>query len=196
MPTWLLGPWGYVILAVVTLGIGAGAAGWTTHKVDQSFYDELVIKDKDAQIAAVNLAIANQKNQDELNKDAAVKEAAAQQSIEDKSHVIVQKIPTLVSDTSTCITFGLLRVLNAAAANGDVASLTGSQSDDACAGVSWRSFASDLADDYRIGNKNSEQLNALIAAEINLHDNAQKSLDAANKATPSWWQRNFGALTP
>ncbi|MDE2020675.1 MAG: hypothetical protein KGJ13_10100, partial [Patescibacteria group bacterium] len=62
-----------------------------------------------------------------------------------------------------CITYGLVRVLNGAALSpgSDASPTSAGQSDDACAPVTWRSFAADVADDYVTSRENSAQLNAL-----------------------------------
>ena len=92
---------------------------------------------------------------------------------------ITKEIPAHVPPDSACHTptYGLVRVLNAAATGaslGDQPAPAG-QSDDACAPISWDQFAEALANDYGIGRQNNEQMNALQASVRAIHNSAAES---------------------
>ena len=163
MPTWLLGPWGYVIAAGFAAMVAGAGTGWTVHKVDHDAYVSLQLQDQRAQTAAVEKAKIIQSAQDTIVLASAVHEAQAQQKIVTETVTVTKEIPVHVSDRSNCITYGLVRVLDAAAAGTSVPAvgLAPGQPDDTCAPISWSAFAAEIADDYGSGRGNAEQLNAL-----------------------------------
>lgn len=177
------GVWGYVAVA----GVAAIVAVSVTRLVDRGIYvpqidakqkvfDDYKLAQKDVIANARADAAARQHKQDLIAQAAAVDEAKAQQAAEDANHKLKETIYVHVADTAHCITYGLVRVLNAAAAGasdpGDLGIAPG-KSDDACAPVSWRAFAADLIDDYGSGIKNAEQLNRLEDTVRSLHAAAQ-----------------------
>lgn len=149
------------VIAVVAFGSGA----WLTHKLDDGKYQRLVAADAAANAAAIAVALKAQQDVDAKRLSAAVAEANAQVRIVTQHEVITKEIPRYVKDTSTCITFGLVRLLHAAATGADPVGndYTAGQPDDACAPVSWTALAADYSDDLATGRSNAEQLDALIA---------------------------------
>lgn len=151
--------YGYAAAAVL-----AGClSGYVIHRFDKSALDEQKLA---ASEAAFKVAEAVQKSEQTASKIAvsrAVAEAKAQQDVLLKTITIQEKVPVYVQDNAHCITYGLVRVLNAAARGTDPSAVSDAagQPDDACAPVSWRDFARDLTDDYGAGRANAEQLNQL-----------------------------------
>lgn len=186
LPSFALGPWGYVAVA-----LAASVATWyVTDRVKQASYDELVIAQKQAVIDAKTIAALTQKNQDIIIQQDAVKEAKNQQALEDKNNATIKHIPIYVQDSAHCITFGLIRVLDAAATNRDPAELDATGKPSAsCSPITNTALAQSIATNYGIANQNAEQLDALEASVISLHET---TVQPASK--PSWWERNFGSL--
>ena len=185
-------PSGLLLDLLVGLGLfiaGLTAGGYGIHEIDQAKYDQLVIDQKNAVIQAQQIAALTQKNQDIVVQQSAVTEAKAQQAIQDKANglptIITKRVPVSVP----CVPIGFVRVINYAATDTNPDTGAAGQSDNACTSISWRALADDLTDDYLTGNKNAEQLNALISFTSSLHDITEKSQPILK---PSWWQRNFG----
>jgi len=163
---------GAALLAAASFGGGF----YLEHRLAASTIAEMKLADAKAQEAAIEAVTATTKAQDKAALDAAVAEAQAQIKVVTVTHTITKEIPAHVPATSACSTptFGLIRVLNAAATGtsiGDQPAPAG-ELDDACAPLSWDQFAAALADDYGIGHQNSEQLNALQASVQAIHNSA------------------------
>lgn len=154
------------ILVYVAVYAAGGASGaWVTHKVDSAAYAALVAANTKAQLVAVQKAKDVQAATDKIALDAAVAEAAAQQKIVVQHDVITQEITKYVPVHVTCITYGIVRLLNAASIGADPANVThpAGQSDDACAPISPRALATNIIANYSIALQNAEQLNSLEA---------------------------------
>lgn len=165
--------WIKVGLAVIAVAVLVGGGFYGGLRWDQGTIAKMELADQQAANRAQTLAAASIKRQDAVVLTAAVSEAKAQNQIAKKATTLTQEITNVVPITVACIPVGLIRLLDAAAAGANTpdASFAPGQPDDACAPVSWRSVAADLADDYASGNANSEQLNAL-EAEIRKDDAA------------------------
>lgn len=159
------GVWGYVATAAGAAAIAGYLAFSITNAYNQNVIKDLKLADANAQVDAVQTALLEQKVLDGIRLDAAVAEAEAQQHIVVQHETITREIPIYVKDTSTCITFGLVRLLHSAALGLDPASdnYTSGQPDDACAPLSWTALAADYSDDLATGRSNAEQLTALQA---------------------------------
>lgn len=157
--------YGLLGAAALSLLIGAGTAGWVVYKVEQGTIANMRAADATALAQAVTSAAAHQHAVDTIATVAASSEAQAQAAITTHTVILTKEITRYVPETRACIPVGLVRLLNAAATGGDPAGVNYApgQLDDACAAVSWRDFAADLADDYGTGHANAEQLNALEA---------------------------------
>jgi hypothetical protein len=151
----------YLIVGAVAAILAGFSAGYVVHRMDETTITSMKLAASLAEVDAVNMIAKHVRDSDKIVLDAAVKEAAAQTRIVTQTATLTKEIPSHVKDSSTCITFGLVRVLNAAATGASPRDTAPGQPDDACAGVSWRSLAGDLTDDYASGNANAEQLNAL-----------------------------------
>ncbi len=172
-----LNPQALAIKALAALVAAAAifASGfYVAHRMDASTLATLKLGYAQAQDKAVTDAAAIQARQDASAESDALAEAQAQQKIVVRTITLKEKVPVYVQDNAHCITFGLVRVLNAAAFGRDPAAQppAAGQPDDACAPVSWRTFAADLADDYGTGRANAEQLNALEASVRTLNHDA------------------------
>lgn len=159
----LTGVWGYVATAVGAAAVAGYLAFSITNAYDQNTIKDLKLADAAYLQKQTALVADVQKKQDAVSTAAAVAEANSQVRLTTAHDTVTKEIPTYVKDTSTCITFGLVRVLHAAAAGTDPAAdtYTSGKPDDACAPVAWRSLAGDIADDYSNALKNAEQLTAL-----------------------------------
>lgn len=153
---------GVAVLAIVGL-LGTGFYAGT--RWDQNTITQMKLTDQKAANKAQALAATITKKQDTVSVTAASTEANAQAKIVTRTITLTKEIDHDVPTTVACIPVGLVRLLNGAAAGADSAdtSYAPGQPDDACAPVSWRDFASDLADDYGTGHANAEQLTALQA---------------------------------
>lgn len=157
------GIWGYVAAGALSAIVAGAGVGWTVHRLDQATIAQIQLADSQAALAATQKAAALQKAQDDISLKAAVADAQSQAKIVTQTVTVTKEIPAHVSDASHCITYGLVRVLNAAATGADPDAVPASpgQSDDACAPVSWRDFAGDIVADYEAGRQNAQQLDDL-----------------------------------
>lgn len=154
--------WAFVCFLMVAIG-GWGGYSIADHRW-QAKWDKHVAADRAAVNAAVAQAVAKERAQAKADLDAAVEEAAAQEKIVTRTRTIIKEIPRYVQDSSHCITYGLVRVLDAAASGADPADLElpAGQSDDACAPVTNSALAASVAENYGIARQNAQQLDALI----------------------------------
>lgn len=191
LPTWLLGPWGYVLAAAVPTALVGAGVGWTVHKVDTAFYDEHLLADKKAELDAAEIARLKADKLAALARDAGFKEGQNQQAIADRTNKTIIEVPRYVKDSSTCITYGLVRVLDARALDTDPATLElpAGKSNDACAPVTNTALAASVVNNYGASLQNGEQLEALQQWERD-----RLALDTPQKpeSKPGWFKRNFG----
>lgn len=153
----------YVFLAaffIATVG-----SSYVTHRVDVAKLQALELQYAQAETKAVEQAKAVQAAEDKVSLDAAVAEAAAQQKIVTVTQTITKEVVRHVKDHSDCITYGLVRVLDAGVygADPDSLPLPAGKSDDACAPVTASSLATAILNNYGLARANAEQLNALEA---------------------------------
>jgi hypothetical protein len=173
------GVWGYAAAAAFAAIVAGTGVGWTVHRIDQAAYAVLQLADAKAKNDAMAALARTDQREAKANLDAAVAEAQAQQKIVTETVTVTKEIAQHVPIATPCIPFGLVRVLDDAATGSNTANAPtpAGQSDDACAPLSWRAFASELSDDYGAGRANAEQLNAL-EADV-------RALAAAANARPS-----------
>lgn len=167
-----LGGWkGYAAAAGLAGVLAAFGAGYIVHKVDESVIANIKLAGERAEVIAIHKALAIRTEQDNINQQAAVSQALEQGKLEGQRQALPERIVVHVQDKSRCITYGLVRVLDGAAKGGSdpAVSVAPGKPDDACAPVTWRSFAADLADDYVTSYENAGQLNALEANVKALH---------------------------
>lgn len=156
LPSW-------IILLVVFLA-GAGSGGGAA----RIYYTGEIAKMELAQ------AKANKKSDDvvvvkrEESKDSAVAassaDASAQEKIIYRTVTLKEKVNVYVKDTSTCITIGLVRLLDAAALginNPDTLSLAPGEFNETCAAIGSNALANSVVGNYGLARQNSQQLNDL-----------------------------------
>ena len=153
-----------LLTAAVEFVIVVALGAWGMHYIDSVRYEKLVARDAAAQAQAIHDVAVQLHNADQVTLEKAVADAQAQVKIVTRYQTITKEIPVHVSDSAHCITYGLVRVLNAAAGPGAYAVPdAASQPDDTCAPVTWRSFADDLTADYGAKAANDQQLSDLQA---------------------------------
>jgi hypothetical protein len=161
------------VIGLVFLAYTASVA-YLTHRVDASKYQALELQYAQAQAEAVAAAQAEQKRLDAIATDAAKKEAATQAAL--TAHVrrqlaeVQKHVKTL--GPRGCVTYGLVRVLDAAVHGviADSLALPAGKSDDACTGIDAATLARSVVDNYGTAKLNAEQLNALIEVTRKLHE--------------------------
>jgi hypothetical protein len=149
------------------------AVAHVTHKVDMASYQALELKYAQAQAAAVAAAQAEQKRLDGIATAAAQRAAAAQAALTAKVRRQLAEVQQHVKalGPNGCVTYGLVRVLDAAVHGviADSLALPAGKSDDACTGVDAATLARSIVDNYGAAKLNAQQLNDLIAVTRQLH---------------------------
>lgn len=173
------------LLKLLLPAIAFGGGVCVTHHWDAGDIAALqtkiaTIQRDDARAKADALAVAadRMRRADAISLNSAVAEAAAQQKLADQKFLIAKEVHRHVASNGNnrmCITYGLVRVLDAASlgADPDVLSLPAGRSDDACASLTAAALAANVAANYVTARANAEQLNALQAW-------IQAEADAAN----------------
>jgi hypothetical protein len=151
------------VSAVVILAAFAG--GFTlAHRLDTSKYAALELSYARAQAAAVAAAQAEQARLDAVALQAAQAETTTQARIAAGTAAQLREVKRHVQANAHCVTWGLVRVLDAAV-HGVVADnllLPAGKSDDACAPFRADELARSVVGNYGVARANGEQLNALI----------------------------------
>lgn len=161
---------GTLITYLASAALVASAASYVTHRVDDGAYQKLVAATAEASANASQIAAEAQKAQDATTLAAALTEAQAQQRLALQHATIIQKVPIYVTakqDSSTCVTYGLVRLHDAAALSVDPASLQlpAGKSDDDCTPLKASALATGIVDNYAAANANAEELTGLQAYE-------------------------------
>lgn len=148
--------------AVAGAILGATAMGlYKQHEIDglavAAAHQEAVVKE---------LARRQVKSQVELSDRTGAAEAVAQVQIETRTRTIIKEVPVYVTasqDASSCVSYGLVLVLDAAAQGLDPSQLdlAPGQSADACAPVKASDLARSVAENYGVARQNAQQLDAL-----------------------------------
>lgn len=164
-----LNPYSIALKIGIALVVAALAA-FTTHKIDHGAYADLELKYAKAQQEQIEAGVRQLQHDTKITEEAAVAEAKVQQQIVVQTLTLTREVTRYVKDTSTCVTFGLVRVLDAAALGVDPADLPlpAGQSDDACAPVTASALAGSVATNYGTARQNAEQLNRLEATVLEL----------------------------
>lgn len=175
MPTWF-------ISAIVALIVGLSGGAAISNHLWQAKWDKHVAADKVAVAKAAEDARKTEKASARVVVPIASHAAAEDQKIVTRTITLIKEVPRYVTpaqDARSCITYGLVRVLDAAALGTRPAELPlpAGQSDDACAPVASSALASSVAANYGVALQNSTQLDALI-------DSVSKSTIAFNGDTP------------
>lgn len=159
-------------LALIFAVVMSGATAKVTWDYQQGKIDATVdsYAKKEAERTAVIQEAARkaQKAQDAITLASALKEATAQTKIVTRTRTLTQEVPryvTVQQDAVACISYGLVRVLDAAATGRDPSDLElpAGQSDDACTTLTASDLARGVIENYGVAQQNAEQLDALIA---------------------------------
>lgn len=157
-----------VIIGVLAV---AGLAGYRyEEKVAKGQIASIQLGDAQAALSAAQQAAAIQKAQDDLSLKDAVSEASAQTRIVTRTQTIVKEVPanvTPVQDARTCVSYGLVRLHDAAALGVDPGTLPlpAGKSPDDCTSLKASDLATGIVGNYGVARQNAEQLDALIADE-------------------------------
>lgn len=158
---------------LVGFGLSFAAGGAVMHRMDEGRYQKLLTSQARAETKAQVDARAAEHRQTVVVAAAVTKEAVAQERIVNHTITLIRKVPVYVTPAQDadvhCITWGLVRLHDAAALGADPAGLVppAGQPDDACAPVKASDLASAIVVNYGVARQNAEQLDALIAA---VHD--------------------------
>lgn len=174
--------WITALIAAALFAAGCASGAVTMRHFDDGRYEKLVAHDAQAQADAEQEARDIEGLQTRLNAEATINEANQQARLAQKTLTLIRKVPVYVTakaDAVACIPWGVVRVLDAAVAGVDPATLPtpAGQPDDACSDVKASEASAILAEDIGAANQNAEQLNALEA-----HDRQQAA--ALNKEPP------------
>lgn len=151
------------IYAIVALAIAGGSA-FVTHRFDTATLNALKLSYAAAEKQAIMRAKDDQYAADQVALNAAVAEGDKQRGIAVRTQRSLNEVRRHVKElTRSCITYGLVRVLDAAVlgADADELALPAGKSDDACAPVTADALASSVIENYGVAEANAEQLNAL-----------------------------------
>lgn len=142
---------------------GTASGAFLMHKLDAGKYEALVAANQRAVAIATQKAKDIQAATDKIALDDAVAEAKAQQQIVVQHDYVTQEIPHYVPVHVACITYGIVRLLDAASLGSDPANapIPAGKSDDACSPVTARQLAASVLANYATALANAEQLNAL-----------------------------------
>lgn len=159
----------------VACALAAAGGAYGMHKFDDGRYQALVAADAKAQTAAVTAASAEQKRQDDINTKAALDESTAQTALLAAAIQRSKEIPIYVTPAQDklaangpgCVTYGLVRLHDAAVLQVDPSTLQlpAGKSNDACSPIAPSALADTLSSNYGASNENAEQVNALEADE-------------------------------
>lgn len=165
----------YAALAAVVLGAGLGVKHeWDLGQAARVQVKQIVAVSKvqTKAVAAVDAQVAPQA-------------AAAQVKIITQTRTLLKEVPVHVTVRSPCITWGALRLHDAAVLGVDASTLqlSAGQSDDACSDVDPAAFMADVVANYGAARQNAQQLNDL-EADIAGRSAAVEPADVAAPAAP------------
>lgn len=166
----------YLIVGAITAVISLGAGAYAGYRWEHSKLLDLQLANAKFTTQQVQLQADGDRKRSKIALTAAVAEAYAQGKLEAKTVTLIRKVPIYVTpkqDASVCgLTVGLARVMRAAAEGSDPDTLTlaPGQSDDDCSDVTPSEVAGWVASFAGVAHQNAEQLNALEAAVLALHD--------------------------
>lgn len=156
------------LVVILALGAASVYAAHVATEIGNGKLATVEAADATAQAAAVSKAAAIQKAQDALSLKDQAHESAAQVRIVTRTQTITKEVPTYVTvaqDARGCVTYGLVRLHDAAALGVDPSTLQlpAGKSDDDCTSLKASDLAAGIVSNYGVSHQNAEQLNALIA---------------------------------
>jgi hypothetical protein len=154
----------YAAVAALLFGGGFKLA----HDLDQGTIQHMKAAEAQAAADAQKQARSIEQQQAQISNLTGAAEASAQEALQARARVVTKEIThyvTAAQDARGCVTWGMLRLHDAAALGVDPASLQppSGQSDDACSPVKPSDFAAGVAGNYAVAHENAEQLDALEA---------------------------------
>lgn len=157
-----------LILTIVAAATGATLMGNYKDAKMAAYRSDVQRAAAEAKAAVIAEAKAQQKAQDDITLASAMANAEAQTKIITLTNDIIKEVPryvTVTQDARTCVTYGLVRVLDAAATGRNPADLQlpSGVTDDACAPITASALAAGIADNFGIARQNAAQLDTLIA---------------------------------
>lgn len=160
--------WGWVIAFAATAAVAFGGGFKLAHDLDQGAYQALKASYAQAAASAAQGARQREEAQMALSQATGEAEAAQQAALTAKARVITREIThyvTTAQDAHGCVTWGMLRLHDAAALGVPADTLVppAGQSDDACSPVKPSDFMAAITGNYAVAWANAEQLNALEA---------------------------------
>lgn len=162
LPSWSL----YLVGAIASAAVGAMGMA----KIKNGEIAGIHLAHERAINEAIVRAQADQRDADQVVIDLTAAEAKGQDRIVEVFRTIEKEVSIYVQDTSACITYGLIRVLDAAALGADPESLllAPGQYNDTCAPVKASDLARNVAGNYEASHRNAQQLGTLQtwAAEV------------------------------
>lgn len=165
MPIWLLKNWKILVAGGVIL-----AAMFATQRVTAWYYTgKIATMERDyamAQAQAERLAAVVRRGQDAIKLNAGLRFAKLEVKLVKETETLIREIPTYVTEIRGCVTYGLVRVLDASVLGVDPATLQlpPGQSNDSCAPVTNVDLANNIARNYGEAKLNAGQLDELIDA--------------------------------
>lgn len=151
----------YVALGlIVSSAIGAGAL---VHKFDGAKLAKVELGYKNAEVDALKKAVVIRQKQNDISLAAAVSVAASQQKIVTETQIVTKEIVRHVPVSIPCITYGFIRVHDAAVfgVSPDTLPLPAGKSDDTCAPIGADAVAKTITENYGRARLTAEQLNDL-----------------------------------
>lgn len=164
MPKWAL----TILAAAVIFTMGAASGARLADNHWQKKWDAHVKADKKAIDAAVAKARADERRSAQLTQTSGETQVRVQTKIVDHTVTLIKEVPkyvTVQQDARSCVSYGLVRLLDAASSGRDPADLElpAGQSNDACAPVEASALAASVVENYGIARQNAAQLDGLIA---------------------------------
>ncbi len=118
MPTFLLGPWGYLMAAILSAAVAGSGVGWVVHRVNSATYEKLQLSEATANLKAMQDALTRQKALDAESAASAIAAAQHQAELTARTSVLIKRIPTYVpASDDTHLPAGVVCLLNGAALN-------------------------------------------------------------------------------
>lgn len=155
-----------LIFALVALAAAFAGGFVLEHRLASAKYSALELSYAQAQAKAVAAAQAKQAQLDAIAAEAATQEARHQEAIASATAAQLREVKRHVKADSHCVSWGLVRVLDAAVygVNADRLVLPAGKLDDTCAPFNSDELARAVVKNYGTARANADQLNSLIAA--------------------------------
>lgn len=179
--TFATGHWLIIGAVAAAFIAGSSITGYVTYKVMHDTITEMKLADQKALTDAVTIKGLMQHDADTAGQEAAVTLAKQQQALEDQGKQTIVRIPTYVTklqDAHNCVTWGLVRVHDAAALGIDPSALNlpPGVTNDTCSPFVSSQLAERITLNYTAALHDANQLDAVTAYDA--------KLDAITKPKP------------